>query len=233
MAIEMIQNYVSPATTLLEVKGDTPGFYTFSPPVNHVILENTDSQPVYVRLFSGGVVTADLVTEGDFSGTDDGDPWTLGDDWTYDTSANEVDKGAGAETDAVTQTMATAIVQGARYLTVFEVDNWVAVSVHLDLGGTAGAARAADGIFDEVLIAGATQILGIVPLTLANLSATDVKVFENATHETLGDYDLKLAAAEQIEVDWMSSISGIGVWTPAAGTVSKLVIRGRHVRRSF
>lgn len=99
----------------------------------------------------GGNLTS-YVTNGAFA-SDTG--WTKGTGWTI---AGGLGTATGAISTALSQTSASALVQGQSYTVTFTLDQ-TAGSVTVSLGGTNGTARSTDATFSEVIVAGASQII--------------------------------------------------------------------------
>lgn len=92
----------------------------------------------------------DKATNGAFA-TDTG--WTKGTGWTI---AAGVATATGAISTALSQTSATALVQGQAYYVTYTATR-SAGTVTINIGGTAGTARSSSATFSEYIVAGTTQ----------------------------------------------------------------------------
>lgn len=91
-----------------------------------------------------------ILANGEFTGS--AANWTLGTGWAYGT--NNITKSAGTASNATT-TPVTALESGETYFVTFTVTGRTAGSVLIDIGGTNGTSRSADGTFTQTITAGA------------------------------------------------------------------------------
>jgi hypothetical protein len=92
----------------------------------------------------------DKATNGTFAADTD---WTKGSGWTI---GSGVATAAGAISTALSQTSATALIQGQAYYVTYTATR-SAGTVTINIGGTAGTARSTSATFSEYIVAGATQ----------------------------------------------------------------------------
>lgn len=133
-------------------------------PINKV--EINGSLGMYANLGS------DKVTDGDFTGVAPGG-WTVGAGWTYDGTNDEADRAVAAAT-ALEQNVSA--VANEIYKVVYTVQNWVAGSVTVSVGGASGIARSANGAYLEYITATGAGNLQFTPSADANLSVDTVSV---------------------------------------------------------
>lgn len=114
----------------------------------------------------------DMVVNGSFTGN--ADFWTLGAGWTYGT--NIVTHTGGGGTATLTPNPALTIVATTMYQVTFTISARTAGSVTVNIGGTNGTARSADGTYTEVITTGSTANLIFTPTTDFDGSIDDVVV---------------------------------------------------------
>ena len=107
------------------------------------------------------------------------DQFTKGALWTYDGTNSEYD--AAIAITALTQAT-SEIVAGDKFLFQFEVKNFSSGTVTPYLQGTAGTARGADGVYQQVIIAGSGDLL--VGVTTSSF----VGSVTNFSLKKIGDY---------------------------------------------
>ena len=117
---------------------------------------------------SDGELGSELVTNGDF---DDASDW--------DTNGSVAISGGEAVFTGTGQlTQAISLVAGHRYQATFRVSNYVSGSVDLDVGGTDGTNRTANGTYTETIIAGSDSDIHIQGFNTPSLRVDDVSVKE-------------------------------------------------------
>ena len=114
-----------------------------------------------------------FVTNGDFSSATG---WTVGANWAVGTGVATHTAGA-----ATTLSYAFAVTAGVSYKLSYEVKTTTAGTVQPTIGTTAGVARAANGVYTETIVAGASDALGV---TFTPIAAFDGSI-DNVTVQPL------------------------------------------------
>ncbi len=114
----------------------------------------------------------DMVVNGSFTGN--ADFWTLGAGWTY--STNTVTHTNGGGTATLTPNPALTIVASTFYQVKFTVSGCTTGSVTMNIGGTNGTARSANGTYTEVITTASTANLIFTPTNDFDGSIDDVVV---------------------------------------------------------
>ncbi|MEA1973609.1 MAG: hypothetical protein U9N34_10035, partial [Candidatus Cloacimonadota bacterium] len=111
---------------------------------------------------------------------------TDGNEWSYDGNALEYDCD-GTQTGNTKLYQATDKVEsGNEYLVQFEIKNWTAGGVSPYLQGTTGTAKGADGVYQEIIIAGSSNTnIGI------EADASFVGSVTNVSIKRIGEYHSK------------------------------------------
>lgn len=105
----------------------------------------------------------DYIGKNDLSTIDNGNfaadtDWTKGTGWTIP-GGNLAVKAPSAGIEVLSQTPNTAIIQGSAYSVTYEIAGWIAGTLTPKIGGTAGTARAADGVYTDYIVAGSGPLL--------------------------------------------------------------------------
>lgn len=95
------------------------------------------------------ITPTELVTNGAFAADTD---WTKGTGWTIGSGTASSD---GTQTGDSDLEQGIAVTEGVRYQISFTISGYSAGNLTPRIGGTSGAARAADGTFTEIITAGA------------------------------------------------------------------------------
>ncbi len=126
---------------------DTPESFSVPTGAEYVML--TCTSLTYVQ-FLTGAEDNDLVSNGDFA-LDSG--WTKGTGWTTTGGTASCDDSQVADSD-LTQTPATALIEGQAYQTIMTTSGRGTGNVTVVLGDTEGSDRAGNTTYTETIIAG-------------------------------------------------------------------------------
>ncbi len=104
----------------------------------------------------GAALPADLAANGTFD-TDTG--WTKGTNWQIDNGNNNLADQSSAAASDLSQTPATALVEGHAYEVVFTITNRTTGAIVCKIGGTSGTSRSTNATFTEIIIAGSGALI--------------------------------------------------------------------------
>ncbi|MFA7333368.1 MAG: hypothetical protein WC130_03645 [Kiritimatiellia bacterium] len=157
---------------------------------------------------------SDAVTNGAFAADTD---WTKGTDWTI---AGGVGVASSATSANLTQTAAITLIEGQAYRVTGDVTR-SAGGVFPIVGGTQGTEVTATGAIDEIIVAGATQIIGFdgnsFTGTVDNFTVTPVAIVPTAS--LTGGVSPELNPTQRL----VKGINRISLIAPSAGDADVVI----------
>lgn len=155
--------------------------------------------------FVGNPVGPELVTNGDFSSSTG---WTFGLGWSYDGGSNHADLAFSATLGELQGTMVNTEADTA-YTVSYDVLNFVSQNVRVELAGSNGQYRTANGSYSENLYsAGSVSTVGFsTQFSASELSIDNVSVKHAGGQPTTNATGIKIIKAKNVIT--RASISGL------------------------